>query len=94
MTNLAALADRYADIKAEIEGMELLLEEVKKEIKASGREEIIGTRSVVTLSLSESTRIVPKLVKEILTDAQVAACSKTSLVETIRVKTIKAPINA
>jgi hypothetical protein len=44
MTNLTALADRYADIKAEIEGLTRLLDEVKSEIKAAGREEIVGTR--------------------------------------------------
>lgn len=94
MTNLAALADRYADIKAEIEGLERLLSEVKAEIKAEGREEIVGTRAIVTLGLSERTTLDQKLVKEILTDEQIAACSKTALVETIRVKPVKPAIMA
>jgi len=88
MTNLAALADRYADIKAEIEGLTRLLNEVKDEIKAAGREEIVGTRAVVTLGLSERNTLDPKLVRTLLTDEQVASCTKTALVETIRVKAI------
>jgi ParB-like chromosome segregation protein Spo0J len=88
MTNLTALADRYADIKAEIEGLTRLLDEVKSEIKAAGREEIVGTRAIVTLSLSERNSLDTKLVRELLTAEQVAACTKTALVETIRVKTI------
>ena len=88
MTNLIALADRYADIKAEIEGLTRLLDEVKCEIKAAGREEIVGTRAIVTLGLSERNSLDTKLVRELLTAEQVAACTKTALVETIRVKTI------
>ena len=88
MTNLIALADRYADIKAEIEGLTRLLDEVKCEIKAAGREEIVGTRAIVTLGLSERNSLDTKLVRELLTVEQVAACTKTALVETIRVKTI------
>jgi ParB-like chromosome segregation protein Spo0J len=88
MTNLTALADRYADIKAEIEGLTRLLDEVKSEIKAAGREEIVGTRAIVTLGLSERNSLDTKLVRELLTAEQVAACTKITLVETIRVKTI------
>lgn len=88
MTNLIALADRYADIKAEIEGLTRLLDEVKSEIKAAGREEIVGTRAIVTLGLSERNSLDTKLVRELLTAEQVASCTKMTLVETIRVKTI------
>jgi ParB-like chromosome segregation protein Spo0J len=91
MSNIAALADRYADIKAEIEGMERLLKEVKDEIKATGREEIVGTRSVVTLSLSERNSLDTSAAKKFMTDEEIKFCTKTTLVETIRVKGIKEP---
>jgi hypothetical protein len=91
MTNINTLADRYADLKAELEGIQRLLDECKAEIKAIGCEEIIGARSIVTLGLSERTTIDQKLVKEILTAEQLAACSKTALIETVRVKAIKIP---
>lgn len=88
MTNQAALADRYADIKAEIEGLTRLLDETKSEIKAAGREEIVGTRAIVTLGLSERNSLDTKLVRELLTADQIAACTKVTLVETIRVKAL------
>ena len=94
MNNLATLADRYADLKAELEGIQRLLDECKAEIKATGRDEIVGTRAVVTVGLSERTSLDPKLVKELLTSEQVADCSKTALIETIRVKAIKTTILA
>jgi ParB-like chromosome segregation protein Spo0J len=94
MSNIATLADRYADIKAEIEGLTRLLDEVKAEIKAAGREEIIGDRNVVTLSLSERSTLDTTAAKKLLTAEQIAACTKVALVETIRVKAIKAPVLA
>lgn len=94
MSNLAALADRYADLKAELEGIQRLLDECKAEIKATGRDEIVGNRAVVSVGLSERTTLDPKLVKEILTNEQVTACSKVTLVETIRVKPCKPAVFA
>jgi ParB-like chromosome segregation protein Spo0J len=89
MSNLATLADRYADIKAEIEGLERLLKEVKDEIKAAGREEIVGTRAIVTLGLSERNSLDTAAAKKFLTDAEIKFCTKTTLVETIRVKRLE-----
>ena len=91
MNTIATLADRYADLKAELEGIQRLLDECKAEIKATGREELVGTRAVVTVGLSERTSLDQKLVKEILTAAQIEACSNTVLIETVRVKAIKTP---
>jgi len=94
MSNIASLADRYADIKAEIEGLTRLLDEVKAEIKVAGREEIIGNRSIVTLSLSERSTLDTKAVKALLTEQQIADCTKVALIETIRVKAVKTPVLA
>ena len=94
MSNIATLADRYADIKAEIEGLNRLLDEVKAEIKAAGREEIIGDRNIVTLSLSERSTLDTAAAKKLLTAEQIAACTKVGLVETIRVKAVKTPVLA
>lgn len=91
MTNIAALADRYADLDAEIKGLKRLQDELKAEIKALGREEIVGERAVVSLGLSERSTFDTKLVREILTEAQVETCTKVSMIETIRVKPVKAP---
>ena len=94
MTNMTVLADRYADLDAEIKGLLRLQAELKAEIKALGREELVGERNIVTLSLSERSTLDTKMVREILTDDQVAVCTKVALVETIRVKAVKDPIIA
>jgi hypothetical protein len=89
MTN-SNLADRYAAIKAEIDGLNRLLDEVKTEIKATGVAEIVGDQAIVTVTLSEPVRFDATTAKSFLTPDQIAACTKTGeLVTTIRVKAVK-----
>jgi len=86
----AKLADRYAEIKAEIEGLKLLLEEVKEDIIKTGRDNIVGARNIVTVTLSEPVRFDAATAKSFLAPEQIAACMKTGeLVTTIRVKAVK-----
>lgn len=88
----AHLADHYAAIKAEIEGLTRRLDEIKTEIRGTGFAEMVGRHAVVTVSLSEPTRFDAATAKTFLTPEQVAACMKTGeLVTTIRVKAVKAP---
>ena len=75
MTNLA---DRYAALKAEIEGLNFLLDELKTEIKATGMAEITGGQAVVTVTLSEPTRFDANAAKAFLTPDQIASCTKTA----------------
>ena len=82
------LADRYFEVKQQIEALERILDGVKAQIKAEGREAIEGETAIVTLGLSERSSLDTKLVKALLTDEQIAACTRTTLVETIRVKAI------
>lgn len=86
MTNEANLADRYQAIKLEIEALERLLKDVKKEIKATGLETIVGENAIVTVGLSERTDIDREAAKEYLTAEEYKLLCKTTLVETIRVK--------
>lgn len=88
MNNQSSLADRYADIKAQIEFLEGQLSEVKKEIKEIGQEKIVGETAIVELSLSERVSLDQKMVKELMSDEDIKLCQKTTLVETIRVKRI------
>jgi hypothetical protein len=89
--NLNTLADRYASIKAEIDGLNRLLDEVKTEIKATGMAEIVGDTAVVTVTLSEPVRFDATTAKTFLSPDQIAACTKVGeLVTTIRVKAVKA----
>ena len=89
MTN-SNLADRYAAIKAEIDGLNRLLDEVKTEIKATGVAEIVGEQAIVTVTLSEPVRFDAATAKTFLNPDQIAACTKVGeLVTTIRVKAVK-----
>ena len=85
MTNVS-LADRYAALKAEIDALTKELDKVKTEIKATGLETIEGDMAIVTVSLSERSSLDTKAVKDLLTPDQIAACTRVTLVETLRVK--------
>ena len=80
------LADRYAILKAESDRINAELDLVKGEIRALGREVIEGTHVLVTLSLSERRSFDAKAAQASLTTDQVAACTRVSQVETIRIK--------
>jgi hypothetical protein len=80
------LADRYFEVKQQIEALERVLNDVKSQIKAEGRESIEGDNAIIMLTLSERSSLDTKLVKALLTDEQIDACTRTTLVETIRVK--------
>lgn len=85
MTNVS-LADRYAALKAEIDALTKELDKVKTEIKATGLETIEGDMAIVTVGLSERSSLDTKAIKEFLTPDQIAACTRVTLVETLRVK--------
>ena len=80
------IADQYAILKADIELLTKELNKVKAAIKATGKDVIEGDRAIVTVSLSERSTLDAEAVREILTDEQIIACTKVTLVETLRVK--------
>ena len=86
MSKTINLADRYAILKQEADAAIAALDLVKAEIKALGRETLEGTHVVVTLSLSERKSFDAKAAQAYLTADQVAACTRVSTVETIRIK--------
>lgn len=85
LANLSA-ADRYAILKADIDALTKELDKARAEILATGSDRIVGDTVVVEVALSERTELDPKAAKALLTDEQVAACSKTTLITTLRVK--------
>ena len=90
MTNetnhLTSLADRYAVMKAEADDLAKRIDALRKEILATGRETIEGELFAVTVGLSERSTLDTKACKEFLTEEQVAACTKTTVCETLRIK--------
>jgi len=81
-----SLADRFAILKQEIDALTKEFDAVKAEIKATGLETIVGENAIVTVSLSERKTFDSKAAKALLTAEQIEACTKVSLIETLRDK--------
>ena len=95
MDNIAALADHYADLKAEIEGLTRDLKKVRDAILKTGYAELVGTRSIVNVSMSEPSRFDSAAAKKLLTDEQIAACTKRGKLQyALTIKGVKAPVLA
>lgn len=80
------LADRYAAAKFAFDEAAKALEDLKAQVKALGMPELHGVTCDLTLSLCEQMRIDQKALKQFLSDAQIEACKKPVLMETIRIK--------
>ena len=76
MTNIAALADRYAALKAQSDAINAALSEVKAEIDALGVDRIEGTDCVVSVHLSVRRALSEAVLIEKLgvTKEQVESC--------------------
>ena len=85
-SELASLADLYAVAKAEVEAASKKAEALRKQILATGVQTLMGEFFTVEVGLSERSSLDSKMVKALLDETQVASCTKTSLVETLRVK--------
>lgn len=85
MTNIAALADAYIEAKQAAEAAEAKVKALRAEILSLGVEVIPGTFADVKVGLSERTTFDSKTAKTFLTDEQIAACNKTSLIETVTI---------
>jgi len=80
------LADRYATLKARADEIDALLKKAREEILATGLDIIKGDLAVIKVSLSESTTLDTKKVREMLSQENIGFCSRTSLRTTITVK--------
>jgi hypothetical protein len=79
-------ADKYATIKARIDELEAELKLVRDQIIASGAETVIGEFADIKVTLSERASFDQTLAKSYLNAEQIAACTKKSVVTTLRVK--------
>lgn len=83
MTNTAALADRFALLKAEIDRLSDEMDKVRAEIKKTGLETLVGDNAIVTVSLYERSQFSSKAAKGFLTAEQIASCMTVQLCERI-----------
>jgi hypothetical protein len=88
MSNIASLADQYAQIKLIIEKNEEILKDLKKQIVATGRDVIEGEEFKVTVGLQERKTISVKKAEEVLAPEVVAQILSVSEFEVIRYKPI------
>lgn len=86
MLDNLSTADKYATIKARIDELEAELKNVREAILASGAETVTGEFADIKVTLTERTNFDQTLAKSYLTAEQIAACSKRSVVTTLRVK--------
>jgi len=86
--NKIDLADRYAAAKDALDAAEKLVRGLRREILATGEETLIGQFANVTVSLSERKTLDQNAIKAILSDEQIADCTKVALVETLRIKPV------
>ena len=83
--NLAAIVDELGELKAAIAELTEKEKELKTIIAASGYAEFDGELFRATVSLTERTTLESEKVRALLSPAQIAACSKTTEVTTVRV---------
>jgi len=83
-SNLGPLADDYAVIKDQIDRLTERLDAIKATVKEAGVDVIEGDVATLKVSLAERATLDAKAVRALLTDAQYAACSKTTVYPVIR----------
>jgi len=86
MLDNLSTADKYATLKDRIDELEAELKVVRDQIVASGAETVTGEFADIKVSLSERATFDQTLAKSYLTAEQIAACTKKSVVTTLRVK--------
>lgn len=86
MLNNLTLADRYATLTERLRETEAEVKALRELILASGQERISGDFADVVVALSERATFDAKAAHKFLTPDQIAACTRSSVVTTLRVK--------
>jgi hypothetical protein len=86
MLNNLTLADRYATLAERLRDLEAEVKTVRELILASGQERVQGDFSDVVVALSERSSFDAKAAQKYLTPEQIVACTRSSVVTTLRVK--------
>ena len=85
-SNLAALADAYAEAKDDLSVLETRVAELRAEILKTGYSAIPGTRCRVTVETKIFRKLSQDLVAERLSGEDFEACKRPSVVQMVRVK--------
>lgn len=86
ISNIANLVAEYVAAKAASDLAAKNVDRLKKIIKETGMETLLGDHAVLVVGLSERTTLDSALVKHFLTQDQILQASKTSQIESIRIK--------
>lgn len=86
MLNNLSLADRYSSLSERVKELEAELKAVRDMILATGQDRVAGDFSEVVVALSERTTFDAKAAHKYLTAAQIAECTRQTLVTTLRIK--------
>jgi uncharacterized protein YydD (DUF2326 family) len=86
MIDNLTLADRYHTLNERLKELEAEVKAVRDEIVATGHEKICGEYADVVVNLSERSTFDGKLAQSYLSAEQIAACTKKSVVTTVRAK--------
>ena len=86
MLNNLSLADRYCTLSERVKELEAELKAVRDMILATGQDRVAGDFSEVVIALSERATFDAKTAQRYLTAAQIAECTRQTIVTTLRVK--------
>jgi hypothetical protein len=86
MLNNLTLADRYATLVERLRDLEAEVKAVRDLIIATGQERVQGDFADIVVALSERTTFDAKAAHKFLTPAQIAECTRSTVVTTLRVK--------
>ena len=86
MLDNLSLADRFATLTERLKDLEAEVKAVRDQIVATGQEKLVGEFADAIISLSERKNFDGKLAQSYLTAEQIAACTKKSVVTTVRAK--------
>jgi hypothetical protein len=86
MLNNLTLADRYATLAERLRDLETEVKAVRDLIIASGQDRVQGDFADIVVALSERTTFDAKAAHKFLTPAQIAECTRSTVVTTLRVK--------
>jgi hypothetical protein len=86
MLDNLTLADRFHTLNERLKELEAEVKSVRDQIVATGKEKICGEFADVVVSLSERNTFDGKLAQSFLNAEQIAACTKKSVITTVRAK--------